>query len=54
MLGEACRTLAGETSDGVDTQELTVVLLGGTLIQICSRNMDLLINCDESMYTGCN
>lgn len=34
VLGEACRTLAGETADGVDTQELTVVLLGGTLIQI--------------------
>ena len=34
VLGETCRTLACKPSDGVDTQELTVVLLGGTLIQI--------------------
>lgn len=34
MLGEAGRTLAGEASDGVNAQELTVMLLGGTFIQI--------------------
>ena len=54
MLGEACGTLAGKTADGVDTQELTVVLLGGTLIQIWSRNMDVLINGEERKYTVCH
>lgn len=34
MLCKAWRTLAGESSDGVDTQELTVMLLGRTLIQV--------------------
>lgn len=34
MLSEAWRTFAGEPTNGVDTQELTVMLFGGTLIQI--------------------
>lgn len=34
MLGEARGTLAGEATDGVNAQELTVVLFGGTLVQI--------------------
>lgn len=34
MLGEARRTLAGEATDGVNAQELTVVLFGQTFIQI--------------------
>lgn len=34
MLGEAGGALAGEAADGVNAQELTVVLLGGTFIQI--------------------
>lgn len=34
MLGEAGRTLAGEATDGVRAQELTVVLFGRTFIQI--------------------
>lgn len=34
MLGEARRTLAGEAADGVNAQELTVVLFGQTFIQI--------------------
>lgn len=34
VLGEARWTLAREPTDGVDAQELTVVLLGGAFIQI--------------------
>ena len=34
MLREAGGALAGEAADGVHTQELTVVLLGGALVQI--------------------
>lgn len=34
VLSEARRTLAGEAPDGVDAEELTVMLLGWTLIQI--------------------
>lgn len=34
MLGEARRTLAGEAADGVNAQELTVMLFGRTFIQI--------------------
>ena len=34
MLGETRGTFAGEASDGIDTQELTVVLLGRTLVQV--------------------
>lgn len=34
MLSEARRALACEAPNGVDTEELTVVLFGGTLIQI--------------------
>lgn len=34
MLREARGAPAGESTDGVHTQELTVVLLGGTFIQI--------------------
>lgn len=34
VLTEAGRTFAGEAPDGVDTEELTVVLFGGTLVQI--------------------
>lgn len=34
MLGEAGGALAGEAADGVHAQELTVVLLGGTFIQV--------------------
>lgn len=34
VLGETSRTLAGEATDGVHTQELAVVLFGGALIQI--------------------
>lgn len=34
MLCKAWRTLAGESSNGVDTEELTVMLLGRTLIQV--------------------
>lgn len=37
MLGEAWRTFTGEPSDGVNTQELTVVLFGWTLIQIWKK-----------------
>lgn len=34
MLGEARGTFAGEAPDGVDAEELTVVLFGGALVQI--------------------
>lgn len=34
MLGEARGTLASEATDGVNTQELTVMLFGRALIQI--------------------
>lgn len=34
MLGKARGTLAGEAADGVDTQELTVVLFCRALIQV--------------------
>lgn len=34
MLGKARRTLAGEATDGVNAQELTVVLFGRTFVQI--------------------
>ena len=34
MLGEAGGTLAGEAPNGVHTQELAVVLLGGALVQV--------------------
>lgn len=34
MLGEARRTLAGEATDGVNAQELTVMLFGRTFVQI--------------------
>lgn len=34
VLTEARRAFAGEAPDGVDTEELTVVLFGGTLVQI--------------------
>lgn len=34
VLCEARRTLAGEASNGVDTEELAVMLLGRTFIQI--------------------
>lgn len=37
MLRKAGRTLASETSNGVDTKELAVVLLGGTFVQILAR-----------------
>lgn len=34
-LGEARGTAAGEGTDGVDAEELAVVLPGGALIQVC-------------------
>lgn len=34
MLGESWRTFAGEPTDGVNTQELTIMLFGRTLVQI--------------------
>lgn len=34
VLGEARRALAVEAPDDVDTEELAVVLLGGTLVQV--------------------
>lgn len=37
VLGKAWRTLAGEAPNGVDTEELTVVLLGRALVQIYDR-----------------
>lgn len=37
MLGEARRTFAGEATDGVNTQELTIMLFGRTLIQIWKK-----------------
>lgn len=37
MLGEAWRTFAGESTNGVNTQELTVMLFGRTLIQIWKK-----------------
>lgn len=35
VLREARGAFASEASNGVDAQELAVVLLGGTLIDIC-------------------
>lgn len=35
VLRESWRAFAGEASDSVDTQELAVVLLGLTFIQVC-------------------
>lgn len=35
-LGEARGTAAGEGTDGVDAEELAVVLPGGALIHVCS------------------
>lgn len=35
MLREARGAFAGKASDGVDTQELAVVLLSGAFINIC-------------------
>lgn len=37
-LGEAGGTVAGKGADGVDTEELAVVLPGGTLIQVCGTD----------------
>lgn len=37
-LGEAGGTVAGKGTDGVDTEELAVVLPGGTLIQVCGTD----------------
>lgn len=34
MLSEARRTLAREATDGVDTQELTIMLFGRTFVKI--------------------
>lgn len=42
MLGEASGTLAGEASNGVNTEELAVMLLGRTLVQILGANRKLL------------
>lgn len=36
VLREARRTAAGEGAYGVDTDELTVVLPGDALVQVCS------------------
>lgn len=38
VLREARRTFASEASNGVDTQELAVVLLSGTFINICCES----------------
>lgn len=38
VLGEAGGTAAGEGANGVDTEELAVVLPGGTLIQVCGTD----------------
>ena len=35
-LGEARGTAAGEGTDGVDAEELAVVLPGGALVHVCS------------------
>lgn len=50
VLGEARRTFAGESSDGVHTQKLTVVLFALTLIQI-SAALAVLLQ-DVSSGTG--
>lgn len=34
MLGKSWRTFAGEPANGVNTQELTIMLFGGTLVEI--------------------
>lgn len=34
VLGEAWRAFAVESSDNVDAEELAVVLLGGTFVQV--------------------
>lgn len=41
-LGEARGTVAGKGTDGVDTEELAVVLPGGTLIQVSAGPAILL------------
>lgn len=35
VLGKSRGALAGEASDGVHTEELAVVLLGGAFVQVC-------------------
>lgn len=37
VLGKARRAFACEATDGVNTQELAVMLLGCTLIKICKK-----------------
>lgn len=37
VLGEAWGTAAGEGADGVDTEELAVMLPGGALVKVCGR-----------------
>lgn len=44
MLGKARRAFACEATDGVNTQELTVMLLGCTLIKIFAASSILLQN----------
>lgn len=40
MLGKPRRAFACEATDGVNTQELTVMLLGCTLVKICKKVQD--------------
>lgn len=40
VLGKPRRALACEATDGVNTQELTVMLLGCTFIKICKKVQD--------------
>lgn len=40
VLGEPRRAFAREAADGVNTQELTVMLLGCTLVKICKKVQD--------------
>lgn len=40
VLGKSRRAFACEATDGVNTQELTVMLLGCTLVKICKKVQD--------------
>lgn len=45
VLGKPRRAFAREATDGVNTQELTVMLLGCTLIEICKKRQDGIYGC---------